>query len=40
MKHRQAHLNGKVAAALFSKVEEFFTGKPDVVKTDVLFSYV
>lgn len=33
---RDAHLAGKVAAALFSSVDELLTGAPDVVKVDVL----
>ncbi|KAF8808820.1 hypothetical protein BYT27DRAFT_7188294 [Phlegmacium glaucopus] len=33
---RNAHLGGKVAAALFSSVDELLTGAPDVVKVDVL----
>lgn len=33
---REAHLNGKVAAALFSKVDELLTGQPDIVKFDVV----
>jgi len=33
---RDAHLAGKVAAALFSSVDELLTGTPDVVKVDVL----
>jgi len=37
---RQAHLNGQVAAALFSKVDEFFVEAPHVVKVDVLASRI
>ncbi|KAL5480344.1 hypothetical protein ACEPAI_1614 [Sanghuangporus weigelae] len=37
---RQAHLNGKVAAALFAKVDELFVKKPEVVKVDVVASRV
>ncbi|KAH8113073.1 hypothetical protein DFH11DRAFT_359912 [Phellopilus nigrolimitatus] len=37
---RQAHLNGKVAAALFAKAEEFFVRTPEVVKVDVIASRV
>jgi quinol monooxygenase YgiN len=33
---RNAHLTGKVAAALFASVDELLTGAPDVVKVDVL----
>jgi len=33
---RDAHLTGKVAAALFASVDELLTGAPDVVKVDVL----
>jgi len=37
---RQAHLNGQVAAALFSKVDEFFVKTPEVVTVDVVASRV
>lgn len=37
---RQAHLNGQVAAALFSKVDEFFVNTPEVVTVDVVASRV
>ncbi|KAL5500978.1 hypothetical protein ACEPAH_9365 [Sanghuangporus vaninii] len=37
---RQAHLNGKVAAALFAKADELFVKKPEVVKVDVVASRV
>jgi hypothetical protein len=33
---RKAHLAGKVAAALFSSVDELLTETPDVVQVDVL----
>ncbi|KAJ7598039.1 hypothetical protein C8J56DRAFT_883339 [Mycena floridula] len=33
---RNAHIGGKVAAALFASVDELFTGPPDLVKLDVL----
>ncbi|KAF7358080.1 Antibiotic biosynthesis monooxygenase [Mycena venus] len=33
---RDAHLNGKVAAALFASADKLFTGQPDVVKLDVV----
>jgi quinol monooxygenase YgiN len=33
---RDAHLNGKVAAALFASADKLFTGQPDVVKFDVV----
>lgn len=33
---RKAHLNGKVAAALFASVDELLTGTPDVIPVDVL----
>jgi len=33
---REAHLNGKVAAALFAQADTLFTGQPDVAKFDVL----
>lgn len=33
---RDAHLAGKVAAALFASVDELLIGAPDVVKVDVL----
>ena len=35
---RQAHLNGKVAAALFAKADELFVKTPEVVKVDVVAS--
>ncbi|KAI5114623.1 hypothetical protein M0805_002167, partial [Coniferiporia weirii] len=37
---RQAHLNGKVAAALFAKADELFVRTPEVVKVDVIASRV
>ena len=33
---RQAHLNGRVAAALFAKADELFVQKPEVVKVEVV----
>ncbi len=33
---REAHLNGKVAAALMAKVDELFTAPPKIEKVDVL----
>lgn len=33
---RDAHLNGKVAAALMAKAGELFASPPDIVKLDVL----
>ncbi|KAF8173503.1 hypothetical protein K438DRAFT_1610714, partial [Mycena galopus ATCC 62051] len=33
---RNAHLNGKVTAALFASADMLFTGQPDVVKFDVV----
>ncbi|KAJ7819477.1 hypothetical protein B0H14DRAFT_3737515 [Mycena olivaceomarginata] len=33
---RDAHLNGKVAAALFASADKLFTGQPDVAKFDVV----
>ena len=33
---RDAHLAGKVAAALFASVDELLTGVPEVIKVDVL----
>jgi len=35
---RQAHLAGRVAAALFAKVPELLTGQPVIEKIDVLAS--
>lgn len=40
MSSRQAHLSGAIAAALFSKAEEFFVKAPDVVKVDVVASRI
>ena len=37
---REAHLKGKVAAALFANAEAFFDGAPDVVFTNVVASRV
>jgi len=37
---RNAHLAGKVAAALFANVDELLVGPPDVVKVDVLAAKV
>lgn len=37
---REAHLNGKVAAALFGSVDELLTGTPSVDKVDVLAAHV
>ncbi|KAI5122264.1 hypothetical protein M0805_007128 [Coniferiporia weirii] len=37
---RQAHLNGKVAAALFAKADALFVRTPEVVKVDVVASRV
>ncbi|KAF8957603.1 hypothetical protein BDZ97DRAFT_1924482 [Flammula alnicola] len=37
---REAHLVGKVAAALFASVDDLLTGAPDVVKVDVLAAKV
>ncbi|THG93335.1 hypothetical protein EW145_g8404, partial [Phellinidium pouzarii] len=37
---RQAHLNGKVAAALFAKANDLFVKMPEVVKVDVIASRV
>jgi len=33
---REAHLNGKVAAALMAKADEFFAAPPTIEKVDVL----
>ncbi|MGI8786238.1 MAG: putative quinol monooxygenase [Pyrinomonadaceae bacterium] len=33
---RDAHLNGKVAAALMAKADELFSESPDIKKLDVL----
>lgn len=33
---RNAHLNGKVAAALISQAPDLFTGAPDIQRVDVL----
>jgi len=37
---RNAHMTGKVAAALFSRVDELFAAPPDLVKVDVVASRV
>ncbi|KAL5522148.1 hypothetical protein ACEPAF_2005 [Sanghuangporus sanghuang] len=37
---RQAHLNGKVVAALFAKADGLFVNKPEIVKVDVVASGV
>lgn len=37
---RDAHLSGKVAAALFASVEELFDGTPDVAKFELLAAKV
>jgi quinol monooxygenase YgiN len=37
---RNAHLTGKVAAALFASVDELLTGTPDLVKVDVVAAKV
>ena len=37
---RDAHLNGKVAAALFAKAPELFANKPKIDKPDILAAKV
>ncbi|KAJ6580062.1 hypothetical protein DFH09DRAFT_1146416 [Mycena vulgaris] len=37
---RDAHLKGKVAAALFASADELLTGQPDIVKFDVVSANV
>lgn len=37
---REAHLNGKVAKALFKAADKLFTGPPKVEKFDVLAAKV
>ncbi|WP_214367580.1 hypothetical protein [Pseudonocardia sp. H11422] len=34
--HREAHLSGKVAAALVARADELFTGTPETRRIDVL----
>ena len=38
--YRTAHVQGDVAAALFSKAKEFFDVGPEVIKVDVVASRV
>ncbi|KAK0193995.1 hypothetical protein F5146DRAFT_414681 [Armillaria mellea] len=33
---RQAHIQGKVATAMYAHADEYFTGEPDIVKVKVL----
>lgn len=33
---REAHLNGKVAAALFASADKLFTAQPSITKFDVV----
>jgi hypothetical protein len=39
-KGRTAHVEGKVAAALFGSVDEMLTGTPEIIKFDVLAAKV